>query len=79
MLYNDDILLTRNDAGVLLIVKIWRAEQLDMKYLGEANYILGIKLLKYPSKRMIDLSWKEKHRHIQILIMTYKVTAMNAD
>ena len=42
--YVDDILLIRNDVGVMSSVKVWLSSQFDMKDLGETNYILGIKL-----------------------------------
>ena len=41
----NDILLTGNSVKVLSDVKGYLKEQFDMKDLGEANYILGIKLL----------------------------------
>ena len=44
VLYVDDILLIENDVGVMLSVKVWLSSQFDMKDLGEANFILGIKL-----------------------------------
>ena len=44
VLYVDDILLIGNDVGVMSSVKIWLSSQFDMKDLGEANFILGIKL-----------------------------------
>ena len=44
MLYVDDILLFGNDVGVMSSVKVWLSSQFDMKDLGEANFILGIKL-----------------------------------
>ena len=44
ILYMDDILLIGNDVGMLSIVKVWLANTFDMKDLGEASYILGIKL-----------------------------------
>ena len=44
VLYVDDILLIGNDVRVMPLVKIWLASQFDMKDLGEASYILGIKL-----------------------------------
>ena len=44
VLYVDDILLIGNDVGVMLSVKVWLSIQFDMKDLGEANFILGIKL-----------------------------------
>ena len=39
-----DILLIGNDTGVMLSIKVWLSSQFDMKDLGEANFILGIKL-----------------------------------
>ena len=42
--YVDDILLIENDVGVMSSVKVWLSSQFDMKDLGEANFILGIKL-----------------------------------
>ena len=44
VLYVDDILLIGNDVRVMSSVKIWLSSQFDMKDLGEASYILGIKL-----------------------------------
>ena len=37
-------------------VKIWLSSQFDMKDLGEANYILGIKLWRDQKNRMLGLS-----------------------
>lgn len=45
VLYVDDILLIGNDMGVLSSVKVWLSGQFDMKDLGKASHILGIKLL----------------------------------
>ena len=45
VLYVDDILLIGNDVAVLSTVKVWLASTFDMKDLGEARYILGIKLI----------------------------------
>ena len=46
VLYVDDILLIRNDVGTLSSVKVWLSAQSDMKDLGEASHILGIKLMR---------------------------------
>ena len=46
ILYVDDILIIGNDVGTLLPVKVWLLKQFDMKDLGEASHILGIKLLQ---------------------------------
>jgi len=56
VLYVDDILLIGNDVGTLSTVKIWLSNQFDMKDLGEASYILGIKLLRDCRNKMIGLS-----------------------
>ena len=45
VLYVDDILLIGNDVGTLSSVKVWLSGQFDMKDLGEASHILGIKLM----------------------------------
>ena len=41
----DDILLIGNDFEMLLKVKIQLATQFLMKDLGEAQYVLGIKII----------------------------------
>ena len=56
VLYVDDILLIGNDVGVMWSAKIWLSSQFDMKDLGEANYILGIKLWRDRKNRMLGLS-----------------------
>ena len=56
VLYVDDILLIGNDIEVLSSVKGWLQKQFDMKDLGEANYILGIKLLRDRKNKELALS-----------------------
>ena len=56
VLYVDDILLIENDVGVMLSVKVWLSSQFDMKDLGEANFILGIKLSRDRKNKMLGLS-----------------------
>ena len=56
VLYVDDILLIGNDIEVLSSVKGWLPKQFDMKDLGEANYILGIKLLQDRKNKVLALS-----------------------
>ena len=45
ILYVDDILIG-NDVGTLSSVKVWLSTQFDMKDLGEASHVLGIRLLR---------------------------------
>ena len=50
LLYVDDILLIGNDVGVLSLVWLWLSSQFDMKDLGVAGHILGIKFLRDQAK-----------------------------
>jgi len=59
VLYVDDILLIANDVGVMSSVKIWLSSQFDIKDLGEASYILGIKLWRDCKNRILGLSQAE--------------------
>ena len=56
VLYVDDILLIGNDIPSLQAVKTWLGKNFSMKDLGEATYILGIKIYRDRSKRLIGLS-----------------------
>ena len=56
MLYVDDILLIGNDIPMLLSVKTYLEKSFSMKDLGEASYILGIKIYRDRSKKLIGLS-----------------------
>ena len=56
VLYVDDILLIGNDVKLLESVKEYLNSQFSMKDLGEAAYILGIKIYRDRSKRLIALS-----------------------
>ena len=56
VLYVDDILLIGNDVGTMSSIKVWLSSQFSMKDMGEASYILGIKLLRDRKQRMLGLS-----------------------
>ena len=56
VLYVDDILIIENDIGTMTIVKTWLSKNFCMKDLGEASYILGIRIYRDRSKRMLGLS-----------------------
>ena len=56
VLYVDDILLIGNDVGVISSVKVLLSSQFDIKDLGEANFILGIKLWRHRKNKMLGLS-----------------------
>ena len=56
ILYVDDILLTGNDIPTLLNVKQWLGKCFSMKDLGKAETILGIRIYRERSKRLLGLS-----------------------
>ena len=56
VLYVDDILLIGNDIPMLKAVKTSLKKSFSMKDLGEAAYILGIRIYRDRSKRLIGLS-----------------------
>ncbi|KAL0391597.1 UNVERIFIED_CONTAM: hypothetical protein Slati_4523900 [Sesamum latifolium] len=56
VLYVDDILLIENDVKMLGDNKTWLSTQFSMKNLGEASYILGIKIFRDRSKRMLGMT-----------------------
>ena len=56
VLYVDDILLIKNDIPILQNVKPWLGNYFSMKDLGEVTYILGIKIYRDRSKKLIGLS-----------------------
>ena len=58
VLYVDDILLIENNIFMLTSVKIWLSKEFSMKDLGEASFILGIKVYRDRPNRMLGLSQK---------------------
>ena len=46
VLYVNNILLIGNDVGTLSSIKVWLSGQFNIKDLGKASHILGIKLLR---------------------------------
>ncbi|GKD36502.1 retrotransposon protein, putative, ty1-copia subclass [Tanacetum coccineum] len=55
ILHVDDILLMRNNITMLQDVNSWFGIFFAMKYLGEATFILGIKIYRDRSKQLISL------------------------
>ncbi|KAL8115939.1 hypothetical protein AgCh_022437 [Apium graveolens] len=56
VLYVDDILLMGNNIPSLKTVKTWLGSNFSMKDLGETSYILGMRIYRERSRRMIGLS-----------------------
>jgi hypothetical protein len=84
ILYVDDILLIGNDIPMLETSKTSLKNSFLIKDLSEAVYILGIKMYRYRSKRLIGLSqdtyidkvlkrstWKRRRKSSCLCHMTY--------
>jgi len=56
VLYVDDILLIGNDIPTLQEIKTWLGKFFSMKDLGEASYMLGIRIYRDRSQRLFGLS-----------------------
>ncbi|KAL0455289.1 UNVERIFIED_CONTAM: hypothetical protein Slati_0868100 [Sesamum latifolium] len=54
--YVDDILLTGNDVNMLGETNAWLSTQFSMKDMGEASYILGIKIYRDRSRRILGIT-----------------------
>ena len=56
VLYVDDILLATNAMGTLYEVKQFLLKNFDMKDMGEASYVIGIKIHRERSRGILGLS-----------------------
>ena len=55
-LYVDDILLAGNDMDSIVTTKKWLSFTFEMKDMGEANFVLGVKITRDHSKKLLNLS-----------------------
>lgn len=55
-LYVDDILLASNDMELVVVTRGWLSSTFEMKDIGEVSFVLGIKILRDRSKRLLGLS-----------------------
>ena len=56
VLYVDDVLLATNDLGLLREVKQYLSKNFDMKDMGEASYVIGIKITRDRQRCIFGLS-----------------------
>lgn len=56
VLYVDDILLANNDFTLRCEAKLYLSNHFDMKYVGEAPYVIGIEVHRERSKATLYLS-----------------------
>ena len=55
-LYVDDILLAGNSKKIIDIAKRWLLSNFEMKDMGEASYVLGVKIVRDRAKSLLGLS-----------------------
>ena len=55
-LYVNDILITENDKQLIGVTKKWLSSNFEMKDMGDASYVLGVKILRDSSKCLLGLS-----------------------
>ncbi|KAK4388273.1 Retrovirus-related Pol polyprotein from transposon TNT 1-94 [Sesamum angolense] len=55
-LYVDDILLAGNNMEMIVATQKWLSSTFEMKDMGEAEYILGVKIHRDRSKKLLSLS-----------------------
>ncbi|GKB52113.1 retrotransposon protein, putative, ty1-copia subclass [Tanacetum coccineum] len=65
ILYVDDILIMGNNIPILQDVKSYLGRCFAMKDLGEATYILGIKIYRDRSRQLIGTSTPAEVKHVQ--------------
>ena len=56
VLYVDDIMLATNDKGLLYEVRQFLSKNFEMKDMGEASYVIGIKIHREKSRVILGLS-----------------------
>ncbi|KAA0051787.1 gag/pol protein [Cucumis melo var. makuwa] len=70
VLYVDDILLIGNDVGHLIDIKEWLATQFQMKDLGNAQYVLGIQIVRNRKNKNLAMS---QTSYIDKMLSRYKM------
>ena len=63
-LYVDDILIVGNDIDMINMTKSWLSSRFEMKDMGEASYILEIKIQRNRKSRLLCLSQEKYLDHI---------------
>lgn len=58
-LYVDSILLAGNDKEIIVATKEWLSSNFDMKDMGEADYILRVKIFSDRYKRLFGFVSKD--------------------
>ncbi|KAL9269976.1 Retrovirus-related Pol polyprotein from transposon TNT 1-94-like protein [Drosera capensis] len=67
-LYVDDILLADNDMDLIIMTQRWLSLTFEMKDMGEASYMLGVKVVRDRSKKLLGLS---QEFHVKKIIQRF--------
>lgn len=73
-LYVDDILLAGNDMEFLMTIKKWLSSHFEMKDMGEADYVLGVKIYRDRSRKLLALS---QESYIRTILERFKMLDRN--
>ena len=52
----DDILIAGNEMSSIVTTREWLSSQFEIKDMGEANYVLGVKIVRDWQKKLLCLS-----------------------
>jgi len=55
-LYVDDILIAENNKEMIDTTTKWLSLNFEMKDMGEASYVLGVKIIRDRAKRLLGLT-----------------------
>ena len=67
-LYVDDIMIVGNDKKLIDVTKKWLSSNFEMKDMGKASYVLGVKIIRDRSKQLLGLS---QETYIQKMLKCY--------
>jgi hypothetical protein len=67
-LYVDDILIAGNSKDMIDTTKKWLSSNFEMKDMGEASYVLGVKIIRDRVKRLLGLT---QENYIKKMIKRY--------
>ena len=70
-LYVDDILLVGNNLEMIEATKKWLSSVFEMKDMGEARYVLGVKIIRNRPKKLSGMSQEAYIKKFLELYMHY--------
>jgi len=70
VLYVDDMLLVGNDKEIIHDLKTQLSSKFDMKYIGVANYILGMEIKRYRKKRKL---WLNQRSYVETILQRFNM------